>query len=126
MRRGQTIAAMLLAVACSLWLSPAQAQSGLDVTMTMVMDDETLSETVVQEIELPEPSTQGLRGSGQLGPGNGSASREYVRTLGEHVAEQARESRERRERGGGRPGPVVPEAPARPERLETDQRPALP
>ncbi len=47
--------ALMCLVALLAWPVMAQARDDLDVTMRMVVDDEDLTNSVVREIELPEP-----------------------------------------------------------------------
>jgi len=51
--------ALMCLVALLAWPVMAQARDDLDVTMRMVVDDEDLSNSVVREIELPEPMVSG-------------------------------------------------------------------
>lgn len=86
----------------TLFVSEAHAQEDLDVTMRMVLDERTLTESVVREIELPEPAA--VEGPGEV-TGNGDApgmdmardAREQGRAFGQEVAEQARESSKARQ-----------------------------
>ncbi|MDX1598259.1 MAG: hypothetical protein R3295_06325 [Marinobacter sp.] len=51
--------ALMCLVALLAWPVMAQARDDLDVTMRMVVDDEDLTNSVVREIELPEPMVTG-------------------------------------------------------------------
>ncbi|MEQ9545858.1 MAG: hypothetical protein RIK85_07615 [Marinobacter sp.] len=51
--------ALMCLVALLAWPVMAQARDDLDVTMRMVVDDEDLTNSVVREIELPEPMITG-------------------------------------------------------------------
>lgn len=123
--------AVALAFASAFWLSNAHAEDDLDVTMTMFGADEPLTETVVQEIRLPEFPRDGANSNVRAGAETAKGRREAARDLGERIAERAREEREnegrRAERehlsgagpepglpGRGRPEPIQPESPERP------------
>ncbi len=74
----------------------AQGQDDLDVTMRMVLDDDDLSERVVQELELPDvmqvapaPGRPEFDGREQA-----AEARSQGRALGEQISEQARSNRE--------------------------------
>ena len=89
----------------------------LDVTMRMVTDDDSLTDSVVREIELTRPIMLDAR------PGNSEdakEARENGREFGQSVAEQAREAaRLRKENkfpnGPGGSGSGRPESPDRPD-----------
>ncbi|MCK7553096.1 MULTISPECIES: hypothetical protein [Marinobacter] len=95
----------------ALFVSPAMAQSfdnldDLDVTMRMVVDDEELTNSVVREIELPEPMIRGqeIRQGASGMPGQGRPERPDLDTaldamergqeIGESASERASEARE--------------------------------
>lgn len=88
----------------TLSVSEAHAQEDLDVTMRMVLDEQTLTESVVREIELPEPATverPGEMTESRDAPGMDVSrdAREQGRGFGQDMAEQARDSsRERPDR----------------------------
>jgi len=84
-------------VLVGLFVSPAHAREDLDVTMRMVLDERTLTESVVREIELPEPATverPGRMSETEDAPGSGMAqdARDQGRAFGQEMAEKARES----------------------------------
>lgn len=107
----------------------AHAQEDLDVTMRMVADDEALSGSFVQELQLPEPEmVPGSAAPDPDDPGLEIArdARESGRSMGETLAEQARESRNALDME--LPGEMVvrpDEAPARPELPESPETPGL-
>lgn len=87
---------MILAL-CPL-ASLAQERGDLDVTMRMVLDDNELSERMVQELELPEPVHMA---PGQApdrpefdGRDQAADARSQGRALGQQISEQARSNRE--------------------------------
>lgn len=108
----------------------AHAQEDLDVTMRMVADDEALSGSFVQELQLPEPEV--VPGSAVPDPDNpgleiAREARESGRSMGETLAEQARESRNALDME--LPGEMVArpdEVPARPELPELPESPDAP
>lgn len=101
-------------ILCSMMLGgaplPLLADDDLGVTMRMVTDDETLTESVVREVELREPV--GLKPS----ENPAREAREKGREFGQSASERAREIRELRGRDGGPAITEMPEAPPRPER----------
>lgn len=54
--------AVLVLSGLLLWPAVSYAEPDLDVTMRMVTDDDTLSDSVVQEIQLPDPSIEAVPG----------------------------------------------------------------
>lgn len=99
-------------LASALWPSAVFASDDLDVTMRMVTDDETLTESVVREIELDRPI--GL--ADDPGKANKAAkeAREQGRAFGQSVAEQAREAARLRkdEKSRGKPDTPAPGGPS--------------
>lgn len=87
---------MLVILAFSPAAALAQEQHDLDVTMRMVLEDEELSERVVQELELPEPVRMGpAPGRPEFeGRDHAAEARSLGRALGEQISEQARSNRE--------------------------------
>lgn len=81
-------------------LSPAavlaQAGDDLDVTMRMVLDDDELTERVVQQLELPEPvGMESDRAPREFdGADQAAEARGQGRALGEQISEQVRGNRE--------------------------------
>lgn len=128
--------AVSLAFASALWLSNAQAEDDLEVTMTMVGADEPLTEAVVQELRLPE-FTPEAAGNVSSGAEAAKGRRDRARAKGERIAERAREGRENQGRRSERqpssaagPQPDAPDRanpePIRPEpaQPESPQRPS--
>ena len=68
----------------------ASAENDLDVTMRMVMDDESLDSSFVQEMELPEALTNDNAEQTQL---DALELRDDARELQETLSSQAREAR---------------------------------
>lgn len=106
----------IVSLTLALLLTPAsllaQDQNGLDVTMRMVIDDEDLSDGLVQELQLPDPSEAGRNDSGGGGgPEKAEDMRGEGRALGREISEEARSRRE--DRPGDRPG--RPDGPFRDE-----------
>jgi len=84
-------------MAIGLFVSEAHAQEDLDVTMRMVLDEQALTESVVREIELPEPASverpdQARESRGAPGMDMARDVREQGREFGQEMAEKARES----------------------------------
>lgn len=84
-------------MAIGLFVSEAHAQEDLDVTMRMVLDEQALTESVVREIELPEPASverpdQARESRGAPGMDMARNVREQGREFGQEMAEKARES----------------------------------
>ena len=102
--------------------SGALASNDLDVTMRMVTDDDGLTESVVREIELPEPiGLEGRDRSGMRNPGdNARDARERGREFGQSAAERARELRNLRGDEGR------PDRPGRTDITNMPERPDLP
>ncbi|MGF2736963.1 hypothetical protein [Marinobacter sp. DUT-1] len=80
-----------------LFVSEAHAREDLDVTMRMVLDERALTESVVREIELPEPASverpdQARESRGAPGMDMARDAREQGREFGQEMAEKARES----------------------------------
>lgn len=96
----------------------AFANDDLDVTMRMVTDDETLTDSVVREIRLNRPI--GFE-SGPEAKANGIAeeAREQGRAFGQGVADRAREASRLRNEAKDAPAPDSPESnrqnPGKPE-----------
>ncbi|MDX1634426.1 MAG: hypothetical protein R3280_07315 [Marinobacter sp.] len=84
---------MLILMLCPV-IALAQGQEDLDVTMRMVLDDNELSERVVQELELPEPMQVAPGRPGFEGRDQATEARSQGRALGEQISEQARGNRE--------------------------------
>lgn len=87
--------ALMCLVALLAWPVMAQARDDLDVTMRMVVDDEELTNSVVREIELPEPMPQGS----PVRPDRPDIETaldaiEQGREIGETASERASEARE--------------------------------
>lgn len=88
------------------WPAMAQSSDDLDVTMRMVVDDEDLTNSVVREIELPEPVIRGPEfgqgTSGLSGPERPERpdldtaldAMERGQEIGESASERASEARE--------------------------------
>ncbi|WP_166252690.1 hypothetical protein [Marinobacter salicampi] len=100
---------LLVLVLASATSVAAQSRDDLDVTMRMVIDDEDLSDRVVQELQLPESA---LLPPDEPGPGAGAASREQAteareqgRALGREMSEESRNKRDEIPRG--RPGEAI-------------------
>ncbi|MDI9246598.1 hypothetical protein [Marinobacter sp. CHS3-4] len=109
----------LAAAGLSIFSSGALADD-LDVTMRMVTDDESLTESVVREIELSRPIMLDAR------PGNATAkeARERGREFGQSVAERAKEAARIRKEGSF---PDVTDDPdANPERPDNPGRSGSP
>jgi len=120
-----TLKTGILAVPVALLLGApftATASNDLDVTMRMVTDDDGLTESVVREIELPEPIGLKRRdGAAIENPAeNARDARERGREFGQSAAERARELRELRGRG------EPPELPQWPDITNMPDRPDLP
>lgn len=86
-----------LVMLIGLFVSEAHAREDLDVTMRMVLDEQALTESVVREIELPEPASverPGHAGEGRGAPATDMArdAREQGREFGQGMADKARES----------------------------------
>ncbi|WP_372986612.1 hypothetical protein [Marinobacter sp.] len=84
-------------VLVALFASETQAREDLDVTMRMVLDERALTESVVREIELPEPVSverPDRARENRDAPGVDMArdAREQGREFGQEMAEKARES----------------------------------
>jgi hypothetical protein len=86
--------------------SIACASEDLGVTMRMVTDDETLTDSVVREIRLDRPVN--LDADPDRGKGVGREARENGRAFGEAVSEQARKAARLRQEVGR---PERPETP---------------
>lgn len=116
--------AIAVALVALLWgVSPTVfASNDLDVTMRMVTDDDSLTESVVREIELPEPiGFERREGAARRNPAdNARDARERGREFGQSAAERAREMRDLR--GGGR----RPEGEGRPDITNMPERPDVP
>lgn len=101
---------------------PSFADDDLGVTMRMVTDDESLTESVVREIELREPV--GLKSSGE--PSREAREAREVqngaREFGQSMAERAREMRQSRDVGNDPEGPEIPEMPPIPERPQVPEQ----
>lgn len=84
---------LLCAVVAMFALSSAGAfaNDDLDVTMRMVTDDETLTDSVVREIRLSQPIGLGS-GSGAKADEIAEDAREQGRAFGQGVADRAREA----------------------------------
>lgn len=87
--------ALMCLVALLAWPVMAQARDDLDVTMRMVVDDEELTNSVVREIELPEPMIPETPGRPER-PDIETAleAMERGQEIGESASERAREARE--------------------------------
>ncbi|GAA0848472.1 hypothetical protein GCM10009113_26540 [Marinobacter szutsaonensis] len=86
-----------VAMLVALLASEAHAREDLDVTMRMVLDERALTESVVREIELPEPASveqpdQARESRGAPEMDMARDAREQGRDLGQEMAEKARES----------------------------------
>lgn len=129
---------VLAGLVTSVLLAPASAMAqdrdDLDVTMRMVVDDEDLTDNVVQELQLPEPAASGQKPSesGARGRERAEEAREQGRALGRQISEEARGRREDRAPGrpgddldppSGNPGGDRDDAPPRP---DIDPRPESP
>lgn len=109
----------LAAAGLSIFSSGAMADD-LDVTMRMVTDDESLTESVVREIELSRPIMLDAR------PGNATAkeAKENGREFGQSVAERAKEAA--RIRKEGEFPDATDSAESIPERPNSSGRPGRP
>lgn len=87
--------ALMCLVALLAWPVMAQARDDLDVTMRMVVDDEDLTNSVVREIELPEPMTPETPARPER-PDIETAldAMERGQDIGESASERASEARE--------------------------------
>ncbi|SFR83373.1 hypothetical protein SAMN05216203_3398 [Marinobacter daqiaonensis] len=141
---GQLRPYCLAFLAAAVLLSPtsllAQGRDDLDVTMRMVVDDEDLSDGLVQELQLPASPLARQNERGAKGRQDAEDMREQGRALGRRISEEARDRREERplgkpgdgldlpgdsprdDIGGERPGPGM-DPGNRPERPDQGARP---
>lgn len=102
----------------------AVGDDDLDVTMRMVGDNDELTESVVREIELPEPVALERRKSGAGKPAElPLEAREKGREAARAATERAREVREQNEPRGRPELPGATERPGRPVKPERPERP---
>ena len=86
-----------VAMLVALLASEAHAREDLDVTMRMVLDERALTESVVREIELPEPASverpdQARENREAPGMDMARDAREQGREFGQEMADKVRES----------------------------------
>lgn len=108
-------------------LATGQAHAGddLDVTMRMVIDDQDLTQSVVREIQLPEPpvadqAAPSARDDAGSGLESAQEAREQGRAFGQEMSDHARESANM-----AKDLPDKPDVPSsKPERPERPDLPA--
>ncbi|MFW5825787.1 MAG: hypothetical protein ACOCVV_12595 [Marinobacter sp.] len=121
-RRIPPLLSSLTLVVCMLpGVALAQSGDDLDVTMRMVVDEEELTDGMIQELQLPEPSAGKLPDSNGQRPGRAGDLREQGRGLGREISEEARGRREERSSGGPGKAPEFP--PAEPPGRGENDRP---
>lgn len=121
--RSCDVAMILMVSGLALWPGVSFAEPDLDVTMRMVTDDDALSDSVVQQIQLPDPGKEAFNG----GPSKGSASGPQAvqergshrqnsdggdrgRHAGESIADRVRKNRDVIDK----PQPHKPQLPGKP------------
>lgn len=118
------IAVVLLASSLVLWPAVSYAESDLDVTMRMVTDDDALSDSIVQRIQLPEPDPVAADGSRPADQANGRresgergnrSAPDNIGDRGRHLGESISDRAFERRHDIDNPQPHKPDLPGKPD-----------